>query len=375
MAESGIVRAMNYGRDRPGIIPLWAGEGDVPTPDFICEAAYRSMAAGETFYTSQRGIPELREALAAYHTRFHGLALPAERFFVTGSGMQAVQIALQAIAGSGDEIVVPVPAWPNYAAAAHLSGARAVEVSCDFTTDGWTLDLDRLKAACGPRTRAIFINSPANPTGWTASHDELAEISSFAREKGVWIVADEVYGRFYYEGARAPSFLDVAEPEDRLLIVNTFSKNWSMTGWRIGWLYAPAELGQVIENLIQYSTSGVAVFMQRAAITALEQGENFANEQTARARAGRDLVCDRLAPLNRIRFARPEGAFYLLFAIEGEADSDALVKRLIDEANIGLAPGTAFGSGGEAFLRLCFARSQESLSEALGRLVTWIEQN
>ena len=203
LAESGIFRAMNYGRDRPGLIPLWAGEGDMPTPDFICEAAYASMLAGETFYTSQRGIPELRQALAAYHARAFGVEVPAERFFVTGSGMQAVQLALQAVAGPGDEIVVPVPAWPNYAAAAHISGARAVEVPCDFTSDGWTLDLDRLKVACGPDTRALFINSPANPTGWTASRDELAEILAFAREKGLWIVADEVYGRFYYEGARA----------------------------------------------------------------------------------------------------------------------------------------------------------------------------
>ena len=374
LPESGIVRAMNYGLGREGLIPLWTGEGDVPTPDFIVETAHLSMQAGETFYTYQRGIPELRAGLAAYHAQHFGIPANADRFYVTGSGMQAVQIAMQAVVGKGDEIVVPTPAWPNYAATAHIAGAGVVEVPFDFTPEGWTLDLERLKAACSDRTRAIFVNSPANPTGWTATRDEISEILAFARERDVWIIADEVYGRFFYAGGRAPSFLDVAEPQDKVLVVNTFSKNWSMTGWRIGWLYAPPELGQTIENLIQYNSSGVAVFMQRAGVVALEQGEAFADQQVARAHAGRDLVCDRLAPLNRIRFARPEGAFYLLFGIEGEEDTDALALRLIDEANVGLAPGTAFGQGGETFLRLCFARSSDSLSEAMDRLVHWVER-
>ncbi len=375
LPESGIVRALNYGIGRPGLIPLWAGEGDVQTPAFISDAAHRSMQAGETFYTHQRGIPELRETLSAYHRRHYGIGISAEHFFITGSGMQAVQIAMQAVAGSGDEIVIPTPAWPNYAATAHISGTRVIEVPLDFTDDGWTLDIDRLKAACGLKTKAIFINSPANPTGWCATREEVAEIAAFARKRGLWIIADEVYGRYFYEAPLAPSFLEVAEPGDRLLFVDTFSKNWAMTGWRMGWLIAPVELGATIESLIQYNSSGVAVFMQRAGVVALEQGEAFAAEQVARARAGRDLVCGRLAPLNRVHFATPRGAFYLLFSIEGEDDTDALALRLIDEANIGLAPGTAFGSGGERFMRLCFARSRESLDEAMDRLIGWLENN
>lgn len=375
LPESGIVRAMNYGIGRPGLIPLWTGEGDVATPDFISDAAYRSMQDGETFYTHQRGIPALREALSAYHSRQYGAEISAEHFFVTGSGMQAIQIAMQAVVGSGDEIVIPTPAWPNYAATAHICGARAVEVPLDFGPDGWTLDIGRLKAACGAKVRAIFINTPANPTGWTATLEEITEISAFARERGLWIIADEVYGRYFYEAPRAPSFLDVAEPGDRLLVVDTFSKNWAMTGWRMGWLIAPVELGPVIENLIQYNSSGVAVFMQRAGVVALEQGDDFASAQVARARAGRDLVCRALAPMNRVRFARPQGAFYLLFSIEGEEDTDALALRLIDEANVGLAPGTAFGAGGAPFMRMCFARSADSLGEAMERLTGWIEKN
>lgn len=375
LPESGIVRAMNYGRDKEGLIPLWAGEGDAATPAFICDAAYRSMQDGETFYTYQRGIPELRQALATWHKEIYQVELSPERFFVTGSGMQAVQIAVQAVAGPGDEIIIPTPAWPNYAATAGIAGARVVEVPMELTADGWILDLESLKAACGPATRAIFVNSPGNPTGWTASRGDISDILELARQKGLWIVSDEVYGRYFYDGAVAPSFLESARPDDRLLVVNTFSKNWAMTGWRIGWLCAPEEMGQVIENLIQYNSSGVAVFMQRAGIAALQRGDVFTAQQVENAGLGRDLVCDRLGPLNRVRFARPDGAFYLLFAIEGEEDTDSLVMRLIDEANIGLAPGTSFGAGAGGFLRLCFARSEATLSQAMDRLTSWIKKN
>jgi len=220
----------------------------------------------------------------------------------------------------------------------------------------------------------IFINSPANPTGWMATEAELREILRFARERGIWIIADEVYARFVYgEAPRAPSFYDLIEEDDRVIFVNTFSKNWAMTGWRIGWLSAPAVLGGVIENLIQYSTSGVAAFMQRGAIAALEEGEDFLRTQVARAAAGRKIVCESLARSNRVRFAWPDGAFYLFFTIDGAGDTGKLGLTLVDEANIGIAPGTAFGPGGEAFMRLCFARKAEDLSKAMRRLGAWLE--
>jgi aspartate/methionine/tyrosine aminotransferase len=368
---SGILEVFNYGRQRDGLIPLWAGEGDLPTPAFICEAATRSLAAGETFYTWQRGIPPLREALARYHANLYGRPFSPEQFFVTGSGMQAIQIVLAMTAGAGDEIVIPTPTWPNAAAAAGVLGARAVEVPMSFGNGGWTLDLDRLAANIGPKTRALFLVSPSNPTGWTATIDELTAALALARRFGLWIIADETYARFWYgAGERAPSFLDVMEAQDRVLFVNTFSKNWAMTGWRVGWIMAHPTLGQVIENLIQYATSGVAHFMQRAACAALERGESFAAHQIARARAGRDIVCDALASTGRCRFARPSGAFYLFFAVDGETDTRRLALRLIDEAGVGLAPGSAFGAGGEGFLRLCFARSAADLETASQRLVS-----
>ena len=240
--------------------------------------------------------------------------------------------------------------------------------------NGFALDLERIAAAVNPRTRAIFLNSPGNPTGWVASIEDLRFILALARKHGLWIVADEVYGRFYWgEGSRAPSFHDVMSPDDRILFVNTFSKNWAMTGWRIGWIQTDPALGQVIENLIQASTSGVAVFMQRAAVVALEQGEEFVGRQVARARRGREIVAA-LAAHGRVRLVPPAGAFYQLLSIEGEPDSRALCFKLIDEANVGLAPGAAFGPGAERYLRLCFSRGEESLSEAVRRLSAWLER-
>ena len=372
--ESGIVAVFNYGRGRAGLIPLWAGEGDLPTPSFICEAAVKSLAAGETFYTYQRGIPELRDALAGYHARTYGRSFDPERFFITGSGMMAIETAVRMAVGGGDEVIVPTPTWPNILASVGVAGGAAKPVAMRLGNDGWRLDLDELFDAVGPHTRAIFLNSPCNPTGWTASKDELRALLAFARNRGLWIIADEVYHRFYYDGPRSPSFYDVAEAEDSVIYVNTFSKNWAMTGWRIGWISAPPRLGQVIENLIQYSTSGVAAFMQRAATVALEEGDDFIATQVERARESRAIVCSGLAATGRVRFAEPPGAFYLFFTVDGEPDTQRLGLRLVDEANLGIAPGDAFGDAGRGFLRLCFLRSPEQIAEATRRLKQWLER-
>jgi aspartate/methionine/tyrosine aminotransferase len=370
--ESGIVEVFNYGRAREGLVPLWVGEGDLPTPDFISDAAVKSLRDGETFYTYQRGIPEMRAALARYHARVYGRPFDAERFFVTGGGMQAIQIAARMVAGTGDEVIVPTPAWPNFAAAIGVGGGRPVEVPMGFGNAGWTLDLDRLFAAVTPRTRAIFLNSPSNPTGWTATLDELRAVLSFARERGLWIVADEVYHRFFYAGDRSPSFYDIAEPDDRLLQVNTMSKNWAMTGWRVGWLSANPALGPVIENLVQYSTSGTAAFLQRGATAALDDGDDFIAFQVARAHTGRDIVVDALAATGKVRFADPAGAFYLFFSVDGEPDTGRLGLRLVDEANVGLAPGDSFGRAGAGFMRLCFARDADQVRKGADRIAAWV---
>jgi aspartate/methionine/tyrosine aminotransferase len=376
---SGITDVFKHGFGKPGLIPLWAGEGDLPTPPMITEAAARSLAAGETFYTLSKGIPPLRNALATYHDRLYGglfgKPFVPDRFFVTGSGMQAIQLAIRLVAGNGDEVLVPTPSWPNFAAAVGVAGGATVPVPLTFGNAGWVLDVDSLAAAITPRTRAIFINSPSNPTGWIASRANQQAILDLAREHGLWIIADEVYGRFVYgDEPLAPSFHALIEPHDRVLFVNTFSKNWAMTGWRVGWIEAPVELGPKIENLIQYSTSCVPTFVQRAATVALEEGEDFVRLQVARAKRGRDIMTETLGATGRVRFAPTHGAFYLFFSIDGETDVRPLAIRIIDEANVGLAPGTAFGDAGEGYLRVCFARGEESLTEAANRLADWIKR-
>jgi len=370
--ESGIVAVVNHARGREGLIPLWVGEGDQPTPDFIHQQATAGLVAGETFYTWQRGIPDLRAALARYHQRHFGRAFAPEEFIVTGGGMQSIQLAIDAIAGSGDEIVYLSPAWPNFPAAFGVAGGMPVPVQLDFSENGWSLDLDRLEAAITPKTRAVFFNSPSNPTGWIADRETLKAVLALARRHGLWIIADEVYALFHYAGGRASSFLDVMEAEDRIIFVNSFSKNWAMTGWRIGWLRVDPSLQQVFENLIQYSTSGVAQFMQRGAVAALDQGDGFVAGQVERARKGRDIVSSILGETGRVRLARPDGAFYLFFAIDGVEDTTRAAIEIVDETGVGLAPGSAFGPGGEGFFRLCFNRRLDHLEEAAARLAGWI---
>ncbi|MFM8751550.1 pyridoxal phosphate-dependent aminotransferase [Rhabdaerophilum sp.] len=370
--SSGIVEVFDYGRNRPGLLPLWVGEGDRATPSFIIEAASRSLAAGETFYTHQAGIPPLREAIAAYLTRISGQKVGAERIFVTNGGMHALQIAVRMTAGSGDEVIVPTPAWPNFRGALEVAGATTREVPMRFGNSGWQLEIDDIARAITPRTRALCINSPANPTGWTATLDEVRAMLALARKHGLWIIADEIYGQFFHDAPRAPSFRDLMNEEDRILFVQTFSKNWAMTGWRMGWLEAPPALAQVIINLIQYSSSGTPVFAQRAGIAALEGGDSFIVEQVRQARLNRDQLITTLSAVPGFRLAPPPGAFYLFFGVEGATDTRALAFDLIDHAGVGLAPGTAFGTGGEGFLRLCYLRKGEDVAEAANCLAARI---
>ncbi len=373
--ESGIVAVVNHGRQKENLIPLWVGEGDLPTPEFITRPTIRSLEAGNTFYTWQRGIPPLREALADYHIRHFGGRHEPENFYVTGSGMQAIKLAVEAICPPGSDIVYASPSWPNISAAAEISGLRAVAVKMRFGEAGWSLDLQRLADAITPQTRALFINTPSNPTGWVASEADLRTILDLARRHGIWIIADEIYSRFYYSGHRAPSFLDIMDDSDRILFVNTFSKNWSMTGWRVGWVRAPSELGQVFENLIQYSTSGVAHFMQEGAVAALNEGDPYVEQQKERAADARGVLCQALLATNRVRLVPPEGSFYAFFAIDGLEDTRSAAIRLVDETGVGLAPGSGFGPGGESYFRACFLRRLDQVEDAAGRLAEFLLKN
>lgn len=372
--DSGIVGVMNYGREKADLVRLWVGEGELPTPDFISQAATRALAAGETFYTYQHGLPELRQTIADYHGRLFGRPFAAERFSATTSGMHAFNIALGLVVNPGEEVIVPSPTWPNVPAAVAVYGAVPRIVPIDYRDRRWVLDIDRVAAAIGPKTRAIVLNTPANPTGWVADREVLQAVLDLARRHGLWIIADEVYGRFSFTGERAPSFHDVADDGDRILWINTFSKNWAMTGWRLGWIEAPPEFQQAIENLVQYSTSGLPAFLQRGAIAAMQHGESFIAYQNERVKRALAIVNEALAGMNRITYAVPDGAFYLFMAVDGFSDTRALALRLIDEAGVGLAAGTAFGPGGERFLRLCLARSEAQISEGASRLRDWLQR-
>jgi aspartate/methionine/tyrosine aminotransferase len=268
-------------------------------------------------------------------------------------------------------VIVVSPLWPNAAAAVEVASGQVVPVTLDpLPAGGFALDLDKVAAAIGPKTRAVILASPGNPTGWVAEAALQRDLLALCKARGLWLVADEVYIRIDYRAGetRTPSFLDFAQPDDPLIVVNSFSKAWAMTGWRLGWLVHPAALGDTLETLLEFATSGAPHFLQYGCIAALEEGEAFVAETVERCRQGGELVYRALASLPRVRLARPQGAFYAFFALDGMSDSLATAKDLLQRTNVGLAPGSAFGPGGEGHLRLCFASSLDRLSEAMERL-------
>jgi len=367
LEETAIVEVALHGWGREGLVPLWFGEGDLPTPAPIVEAATEALRRGETFYTDQHGIKDLRAGLCAYTKRTFGVDLPIDGVTLTTGGMQALYLAMNLLVEPGDEVLVVGPVWPNIYSTVLVQGGVVKHASLELTPEGWTLDLDALFAQVTDKTKAIFVNSPGNPTGWLMERDEQQALMDFARSKGIWVVADEVYHQLVFDRDVAPSFLQVAEPDDRLFVVNSFSKSWLMTGWRLGWLTHPPALKRDIGKLIQIQTSGVPQFLQRAAITALEQ-DDIIRDLRARCQRGRDLTFDRLESWPSVRSARPKAAFYAFFAVDGMTDSIAAAKEVIDRANVGLAPGSAFGPAGEGCLRLCFAASEETLVKGLDAL-------
>jgi aspartate aminotransferase len=373
LERNGIGQVAFKGLGRTDIIPIWFGEGDVVTPDFIREAAKRALDAGKTFYVHTRGLTELREACAKWTSRRVGRTIDVERVTVPGGAMMGVQIALQCTCEPGDNVVIVSPMWPLIFQAAAGTGAEPRFVRLDGGANGepWTLDLDRLFAATDKRTKAIFVASPSNPTGWIMSQDEQRAILDFARKRGIAIISDEVYTAIVYD-TPAPSFAEIAEDDDEVFIINSFSKAWAMTGWRIGWMIHPKKLGSQLAEVVAYNNTGAAVFAQYGAIEAINKGDEFVKWQVERCRNGLSIVEKFIASQNRISWSKPAGAFYGFLAVEGVTDSLAFAKRLLDEAKVGVAPGIAFGprddKENDRFIRICFAQSPERLSEALDRL-------
>ena len=366
---SKIREVANAGMGRQDVLAFWFGESDEPTPGFIRDAAIESLSRGETFYSHNLGLPELREAIARYTSSLHP-AVSSDRIAVTSSGVSALMLAMQALVGAGDEVVAVVPVWPNLTAQPEILGARVKRVSLRTDGEGWRLDLDELLSAITTDTRALIVNAPNNPTGWTLSRAEQQAILDHCRGTSTWIVADEVYERLYFkEGAiAAPSFLDIATPDDGLVVVHSFSKSFLMTGWRLGWMVAPAAFVADMGKLIEFNTSCAPVFVQKAALAGLARAEEFVPGLVQRMKACRDALVPRLAEVPGVHVANPLGGMYAFFRVDGQADSLAYAKHLVGSVGLGIAPGAAFGDEAEGWLRWCFA------SQDPGRLTLGVER-
>jgi aspartate/methionine/tyrosine aminotransferase len=367
LTASKIRELYNEGLGNPNVLPFWVGEPDEPTPDFIRKAGTDSIARGELFYTHNLGIPDLREALAKYISRLH-TGIEADEIAVTTAGVNALMIASQLVIDPGDRVVQVVPLWPNLQEIPKILGATVETVALQFSGE-WKLDLDRLLTALKPGTKALYLNSPNNPTGWTICAQDQKAILEHCRRHGIWIFADDAYERLYYgEEGIAPSFLDIASKEDRLISANTFSKSWLMTGWRLGWLVVPASLTADLGKLIEYNTSCAPVFVQRAGIAAVKEGEPVIARTRYRFRKARDLLVSELKNIPGIEVALPSGTMYVFFKVDGMKDSLAFCKKLVRETGLGLAPGSAFGPEGEGFVRWCFAADEAKLADGIARL-------
>ena len=353
----------------PNIIPLWFGEGDRPAPAFIGDALKRAIDDGHVFYTHQNGIPELRGALAEYLTGLNRKPVKPNRITVTFSGMNAIMLTLQMAVRPGDNIVVIDPVWPNAAGMAQLLDAQIRSVRMDHGPDGWTLDVDKLIAALDERTRVVFFASPGNPTGAMLPMDVQIALLEACRKRGIWLMADEVYNRLVFGRRNGESILDHADPEDRLVVVNSFSKSWAMTGWRLGWMVHPPSLGPTLAMMTQYTTSGVTTFLQHAGVAAVREGEPFVASMREYCEQGMTIVCDALDRFGRVRLGpRPTAGMYAFFEVDGMPDSRKACLDILEATRVGLAPGHFFGPGSGGFLRLCVCRTPESLTEAMGRL-------
>lgn len=365
---SRIVEVSRLAFATPDVDFLCFGESDQRSPVAARDALVSAVDAGETRYPDVRGLPDLRYTLADYLTGLHGKPVSEGRIQISASGMAAITIALAATVSAGQRVVLHSPAWPNVGNAALLRGAIVEEIDLLPTPEhGFRLDLDRLdQMLIG--ARAFILNSPNNPTGWTATREELCSILEITRRRGVWLISDEVYSRIVYDGSEAaPSLLDIAEPDDRLIVCNSFSKAWVMTGWRLGWLVVPEGLRDRITDIVEVIHSGVAPFTQRAGIAAVHDAGIVPNFR-AYCATGRQLASDALSGLNGVRYTAPPGAFYAFVGVDGLRDSLDLALKMVGRHGVAVAPGSAFGAAGEGSLRICFAQSAEKMTRAMERV-------
>ena len=361
-----------------GVLKLYFGESNLPTPEYIKRAAQKAMADGFTFYTENAGLPSLRKALARYYQELQGVELdPAGEIVITASGVQALNVGIRCVLDPGDEALVLTPAWPNGASNVAMFNATAVEIAHPLVGDRYQIDFAALEAAVTPRTRMLLYTSPSNPLGWVATLDEQRQLLEFTRRHNLWLMADEVYERLNYTGPKpttpAPSILKLATRDDAVIVVQSFSKMYCMTGWRLGWLVSRRDLCARATQLNEFIISHAPSFAQRAAETALLWGENALAEMLIRLRENRDFCLAALAKMPRVTVPKPDGAFYLFPKIAGVTDSFDFCKRLLMDTHVGLAPGVAFGAGGEGSVRICYAAEKQIVQEAMARFAMFLK--
>ena len=375
LEASKIREVANAGLGRDDVLAFWFGESDEVTPDFIRQAAIDSLQRGETFYAHNLGLPELREAVASYTSRLHP-AVDAGRIAITSGGVSALMLAVQAVVNAGDEVVAITPVWPNLTAQPAIMGAQVCCVPLVPVNGEWTLDLAAVRAAVTPATKLLIVNAPNNPTGWTMSSAEQQALLDHCRSTGTWILADEVYERLYYEptpNGCAPSFLDIAAPDDHLIVAHSFSKSFLMTGWRLGWLVLPPALVDGMGKLIEFNTSCASVFTQRAGIAALTRTDEVTPRVVAHLKHCRDTLVPLLATVPGVRVASAKGGMYAFFQLDGASDSLDTAKRLVTEAGLGLAPGNAVAPEAQGWLRWWFAsKDPQRLVQGVDRLKSWL---
>jgi aspartate/methionine/tyrosine aminotransferase len=362
-----------------GVLRLYFGESNLPTPDYIKAAAARALADGFTYYTPNAGLASTREAIAAHYRALHGVEIdPDGEIVMTASGVQALHVSIRAVLDPGDEALILTPAWPNATSIARMANAAPVQVAQPLCGGRYRIDYEALERAVTPRTRLLVCTSPSNPLGWVATREELGRLLEFTRRRGLWLLADEVYGRLYYAGGAgepAPSILRLASRDDAVIVVQSFSKAYCMTGWRVGFLIARRDLSGKCAELNEFIVSHAPSFAQRAAETALAGGEEELARMVERLRENRDLCLDALRQIRGVTAPAPEGAFYLFPRIEGLTDSFEFCRRLLMESKVGLAPGVAFGAGGEGSVRICYAADRSVLEPAMERLAKFVCYN
>ena len=316
----------------------------------------------------------LRDAIKDYLDRVYDVDLNPDRISVPGSSMMGITLASQMSVGAGRHALIVSPNWPNIENTLRATGAEIGFVRQRMENGRWTLDPEEILSAVRDHTGAIYINSPCNPTGWIVPASTLEALLAFCRERDIVLIADEVYHRSVYDDEVAPSLMTMATDEDPVIIVNGFSKAWAMTGWRLGWMVAPARYATHIAVLSECFNTGAPSFVQFGGIAALEDGEVLVQALRSQYAGGRDIVMEILGGHPRVELSRPEGAFYAFPRVEQMGSSLEFAEGLLREHDVGVAPGYTFGPGNEEHFRLCFAHSHERLREGLQRIVTYIER-